>query len=229
MFDRIAPRYDLVNRLMTFGLDVSWRRRMARYLPERPELEVLDLATGTADQILTLCDECPRIRRAVGMDLSENMLDVGRLKVAEKGREDLISLTAGDAVSIPAPDASFDAVTISYGIRNVTDVPASLRDMRRVLKPGGRVLILEGSLPANPLIRWGHRIYLRYVMPFLGGLVSGDFQAYRYLNQTIEAFPCGEAFCQWLRDAGFEAVAADPVTFGVSTIYRGDRPAEEGT
>jgi demethylmenaquinone methyltransferase/2-methoxy-6-polyprenyl-1,4-benzoquinol methylase len=200
---------------------------MARYLPEGPALEVLDLATGTADQVLLLCDACDRIRHAVGMDLSENMLAVGRRKVAARGYADRIELLPGDAMSIPAPDRSFDAVTISYGIRNVTDVVASLRDMLRVLRPGGRVLILEGSLPANPLIRFGHLGYLRYVMPVLGGLISGDLRAYQYLNRTIESFPCGEAFRALLRQAGFVNVEALPVTLGVSTIYRGDRPPED--
>jgi demethylmenaquinone methyltransferase / 2-methoxy-6-polyprenyl-1,4-benzoquinol methylase len=224
MFDRIAPRYDLMNRLMTFGLDVRWRRRMARDLPPGEDLAVLDLATGTGDQLLLMMEVEPRIRRAVGIDLAEQMLARGRAKVAARGWGDRIELSVGDAAAIPAADGAFDAVTISFGIRNVVDVGAALREMFRVLRPGGRALILETSQPESGLLRFGHRVYLRRVMPYLGGLVSGDLEAYRYLNRTVETFPCGQAFCARLEAAGFREVAAHPLAFGAATIYRGDRP-----
>lgn len=228
MFDRIAPRYDLANRLMTFGLDRAWRRRLARHLPDGPNLVLLDLATGTADQVLLLCQVCDRIRRAVGMDLSGNMLAAGRRKLAARGQADRIELVTGDAMAIPAPDRSFDAVSMAFGIRNVTGVDVALREIRRVLRPGGRVLILETSVPGNPLLRLGHRFHLRFVLPALGHLVAGDGRAYRYLARTIETFPSGEAFCELLRQAGFVDVWAVPLAGGVSTLYRGDRPAGEG-
>ena len=225
MFDRIAPRYDLINRWLSFGLDVSWRKRMASLLPEGESLAVLDLATGTADQLLLLCDECDRIDQAVGMDLSENMLEVGRKKVAASRRCDCINLKMGDAVNIPEEDHMYHAVTISFGIRNVLDMEASMKDMLRVLRPNGRALILECSLPENALMRIGHVAYLRYAVPLIGAIISGDMEAYRYLNKTVETFPSGEAFCELMRSAGFEHVKANPVTFGVATIYQGDRPA----
>ena len=122
--------------------------------------------------------------------------------------------------------SSFDAVTISFGIRNVLDVPKGLREMHRVLRPGGRALILEFSLPANAFIRWGYLLYFRNVLPLVGGLVSGDAKAYRYLNETVETFPYGAAFTALMTDAGFENVQAKPLTFGIATLYRGDRPQD---
>ncbi len=223
MFDRIAPRYDLLNRMLSFGLDVRWRKRMAELLPRPDGLALLDLATGTADQLLMLADTPGRIASGVGMDMAEGMLAVGRKKIEAQGRGQSLVLKTGDATQIPADDASFDAVTISFGIRNVVDVPQALREMRRGLRPGGRALILEFSLPANPLVRFGHLTYLRYFLPTIGGIISGDLKAYRYLNRTIEAFPYGDAFCRLMEDAGFSSVRANPLTFGVASIYQGDQ------
>jgi demethylmenaquinone methyltransferase/2-methoxy-6-polyprenyl-1,4-benzoquinol methylase len=228
MFDRIAHRYDLLNRSLSFGRDTAWRKRMRRHLPVGRPLRVVDLATGTADQILFLLNGKAEIAEAKGYDLSEEMLEVGRKKIRERDLTDRVELLTGDAMASPAPDASADAVTISFGIRNVLDVPTALRDMKRILVPGGRVLILECSVPANPVIRWGYLLYFRHILPWLGGLVSGDRKAYQYLNQTVETFPCGEDFCALMRDAGFEDVKAEALTFGVATLYIGTRPEGEG-
>lgn len=224
MFDRIAPRYDLLNRVLSFGRDVTWRKRMARHLPAGRPLEVLDLATGTADQLLFLLDAGADVRAGMGMDMAEQMLDRGRGKIAQRGLGERLTLRTGDATSIPAPADSFDVVTISFGIRNVVDVGQALREMARVLRPGGRALILEFSLPANRLVRGGHLFYLRRVLPRIGGWVSGDPRAYRYLNQTIETFPYGPAFSRLMRDAGFVDCQAHPLTLGVASIYQGDKP-----
>lgn len=224
MFDRIAHRYDVLNRVLSFGRDVAWRKRMARYLPDGRHLDVLDLATGTADQLLFLDQAGAPIRSGVGMDMAEQMLDRGRAKIARQGLHDRLSLRTGDATAIPASAASFDAVTISFGIRNVVDVGQALAEMFRVLRPGGRVLILEFSLPAHPVVRAGHLFYLRRVLPRIGGWVSGDPRAYRYLNQTIETFPYGDAFCRLMAEAGFTDCRDHPVTLGVASIYRGDKP-----
>jgi len=223
MFNRISGSYDLVNRLLSFGIDVRWRKRIARHLPGGEALHVLDLATGTADQLLHLSAASHRMGKGIGMDLADGMLEVGRKKVGDRGLAEKISLEVGDATNIPADAGQFDATTISFGIRNVPDVSAALREMRRVLKPGGRALILEFSLPRNRLIRALHLFYLRRVLPRVGGIVSGDTEAYRYLNRTIEAFPYGDAFCDLMREAGFERVQATPLTFGVATIYQGDK------
>lgn len=217
IFNRIAKSYDSVNRILSFGLDIGWRKKVNTLLPQRSNLKLLDLATGTADQVIMLCDLNSNIDNAVGMDLSDEMLDIGREKVTRfNGR---IQLENGDAVKLPIEDGQYDAVTISFGIRNVPDVPASMKEMYRVLKDDSKALILEFSLPKNPIIRFGHLFYLRWVLPLVGGLISGDYEAYKYLNTSIEAFPYGEEFCNLLRDAGFETVTAHPVTFGIATIY----------
>lgn len=227
MFDRIAWRYDFLNRLLSLGSDVRWRKRMVRYLPPGESLNVLDMATGTADQIWMLLKASPRIHQAEGMDLSEGMLELGRKKIKERGLADRVVLRRGDVMAIPAPDNHYDVVTISFGIRNVEDVELGFREMLRVLKPGGRMLILEGSMPTHALMRKIYLLYFRRILPRVGGWVSGDAHAYSYLNKTVETFPCGEVFCEWMRAAGFQNVAADPRTFGVATIYRGDKPANE--
>jgi len=226
MFDRIAPRYDRLNRILSLRIDVAWRRRMARLLKDRGDLDLLDLATGTGDQLISLARHGLPLRRAVGLDMAERMLECGREKIRRAGLQDLLELRGGDATDIPFEAASFDAVTISFGIRNVVQVDRALREMRRVLRPGGRALILEFSLPGPVWIRGPYLFYLRHVMPRLGAWVSGDGGAYRYLNQTVETFPYGEAFCVLMRDAGFTGVQAHPQTLGIATIYQGDRPLE---
>lgn len=225
MFDRIAPRYDLLNRLLSMRRDVVWRKEMARQLPEGNALRILDLATGTADVLLSMVRHSSNIVHGVGLDMSHQMLVRGKPKIASDPR---LSLMRADATCIAIPDRVFDAVTISFGIRNVLDVPEGLREMHRVLKPGGRALVLEFSLPANPLVRWGYLLYFRNVLPLVGGIISGDAKAYRYLNETVETFPYGEAFCTMMRNAGLENVSAKPLTFGIATLYRGDRPHEAG-
>jgi demethylmenaquinone methyltransferase/2-methoxy-6-polyprenyl-1,4-benzoquinol methylase len=227
MFDRIAGRYDFLNRSLSFGQDIRWRKRMRRHVPADRPVRIVDLATGTADQILFLLDGKAEIQAADGYDLSEEMLEVGRKKIQQRGLEEKVKLHTGDAMASPAADASADVVSISFGIRNVMDVPTALRDMRRILVPGGVVCILECSVPQNPVVRWGYLLYFRHILPKLGGWVSGDANAYKYLNQTVETFPCGEAFCVLMREADFEQVKAEPMTFGVATLYTGLRPLEE--
>ena len=225
MFDRIAPRYDLLNRCLSFGRDIAWRKRMAGSLKGRPPQRLLDLATGTGDQIFHLIAAGAPLREAIGMDMSEEMLAVGAAKLKRRPLGFPVTLARGDATAIPCEDAVFDAVTIAFGIRNVEDVSRGLTEMYRVLVPGGRVLILEFSLPGNAFVRWGYLLYFRHILPLIGGWISGDISAYRYLNRTVETFPHGEVFCDRVREAGFSNVTAIPVTFGVATIYQGDKSA----
>jgi demethylmenaquinone methyltransferase/2-methoxy-6-polyprenyl-1,4-benzoquinol methylase len=223
MFDRIARRYDLANRLLSFGQDIIWRKKLAGLFPDRQSQHVLDLATGTADVLLSLVKYSKKIESGVGLDMSEKMLAIGRSKTTRAALSEQLFFLRGDATSIPCLDNSFDAVTIAFGIRNVTDVRKSLREMHRVLNAGGKVLVLEFSLPSNKLIRNLHLFYLRYLLPTIGGLISGDKDAYRYLNTTIESFPYGEEFLRLMADVGFESTKAHPLTFGTATIYEGQK------
>ena len=196
---------------------------MKRCLPDRDGLHLLDLATGTADQLIFLSQD-PRVHSGVGMDLAERMLDIGRKKIERLDLADSYDLRVGDADKVPIEDEVADVVTISFGIRNVCSVEGALKEMVRVLKPGGRVLILEFSLPKNRMFRQLYLFYFRHMLPRIGGLISGDAYAYRYLNQTVESFPYGEEFCSLMRAAGFEDVKARPLTFGIASIYQGDKP-----
>ena len=218
MFDRIAHRYDLLNRLLSGGQDVVWRKKVSRYLSDRPQQRVLDLATGTGDLLISMARNNARVASGTGIDMAEKMLDVGREKLARLNLDDRLELRVGDATRIPYEANAFDAVTISFGIRNVIDVPAGLGEMHRVLNPGGRAIVLEFSLPANRLIRSSYLFYFRNILPKIGGLISGDSYAYGYLNKTVETFPYGDEFCQLMRDQGFINVAMKPLTFGIATI-----------
>lgn len=223
LFDRIAPRYDLLNRLLSFRQDVSWRKKLARQLPADGKLTVLDLATGTADVLLTFFRENPRLKFAVGLDMAQEMLKLGRKKISQDPSQPSIYLIPADALKIPFHSGAFDVITIAFGIRNVLDVPQALREMYRLLKSGGRVLILEFSLPDWRLLRSLYLFYFRNVLPRVGGLISGDGYAYSYLNQTVETFPYGEEFCQLLIQAGFSKVQQINLTAGIAAIYQGDK------
>lgn len=226
MFDRIARRYDLLNRVLSAGIDVTWRKKMAKFLPAADNLHLLDLATGTADQIIYLLGS-NRIARAIGVDLSEGMLTQGRKKIANLNLDNKVELRTGDACAIPFSDQIFDVVTISFGIRNVPDVQKSLHEMFRVLKPGGRALILEFSLPKSSWIRKPYLFYFRNVLPAIGETISGDEVAYRYLNMTVEDFPHGPDFLKLMENAGFKELHQEPLTFGIASIYIGIKPEDK--
>ena len=223
MFDRIAHRYDLLNRLLSGGTDVRWRKLMNRRIPEGNDLCVLDLATGTADVLIAMERACPQVSSGIGLDMSGGMLKYGQQKLVALGLDQKYRLVRGDATALGLDAERFDAVTISFGIRNVLDVSEGLKEMHRILKPGGRALILEFSLPANRPFRACYLFYFRHVLPRLGALISGDTYAYRYLNETVETFPYGEEFCDLMRDAGFESVTATPLTFGIASLYQGEK------
>lgn len=225
MFDRIAHRYDLLNRLLSMGTDTGWRRKLNRGIPGGTDLRVLDLATGTADVLIALDRACPQVAGGVGLDMSGGMLKYGREKLRKRGLDQKFQLVRGDATRMGLAPESFDAVTIAFGIRNVLDVDQGLSEMHRILKPGGRALILEFSLPANRPFRALYLFYFRHILPRIGALISGDAHAYRYLNETVETFPYGEDFCDLMRNAGFEAVTATPLTFGIASLYQGERGA----
>jgi len=219
MFDRIAHRYDLLNRVLSLRRDVYWRNAVANYLPEHRDLTILDVATGTADLLISLVNKCDRIKSAVGMDMSPRMLELGQKKISSGKYKEIIRLVRSDALWIPFTSSSFDAVTIAFGIRNVTDVSGALGEMSRVLKPGGKILILEFSLPRNRFLRKIYPFHLKGILPRMGSIISGDPYAYHYLNETVQTFPHGEQFCLLLEKAGFNSVKAVPLTGGIVTIY----------
>jgi len=221
MFDRIAPTYDLLNHLLSLGRDFSWRRRAARMLPHSEDLKVADLATGTGDLLVTLLRERPNVTEAVGLDLSEEMLKIALRKISERGFADRIRLVCDDAVHSALPGESFNAVTMAFGIRNTPDVEATLREIHRLLEPGGTAVILEFSLPRGVVLRGCYLAYLRLGVPVIGALLSGSKSAYRYLNESIEAFYRPDDFCALMRQVGFSEVAATPLTCGVASVYTG--------
>ena len=215
MFDAIAPRYDLLNRLFSLGVDRAWRRRVLRILRREPVDRLLDLATGTADLALL----CARHARSVlGADISEGMLSHGRTKVDRAGLADRVELVRAASESLPFPDGHFDAVTVAFGVRNFDDLDRGLREMKRVLRPGGRVFVLEFS-KARGLMGALFRLYFHRVMPMVGRWVSGDSSAYTYLPRSVEAFPEGPEFERRLWASGFSAVTSDRLSGGIATLY----------
>ncbi len=229
LFNRLSRKYDFLNHLFSAGQDIFWRRKAVRYLPEHFSGILLDVACGTGDFLLAaLHARSAGSFPAVALDPARNMLRLARKKAGKRSGSHAILFTEGVATALPLPSNSASAVTIAFGIRNVANFRAGLREMYRVLHPGGRAILLEFSLPGNPVLKWIYLLYFRYILPVLGGLLSGDFPAYRYFNLTVEEFPYGQAFCEELERAGFCRVRHIPLTFGVATVYLGEKPEEAG-
>ncbi len=222
MFDRISPTYDKVNRILSLGQDHRWRKKAAAELPPRPHLEILDLATGTGDQMLAICQQNVAVHRLVGIDLAEEMMSIGRKKFDQTSFKSRVEFLRADAEKLPFKNESFDAATFSFGIRNVQSPPQSLKEIYRTLKPSGRAIILEFAMPPA-WIRPFFLFYLRSILPKLGAVFSKDLEAYRYLNRTIESFPSGSAFCDWMRQAGFVNVREKRLNFGSVALYIGEK------
>lgn len=220
MFDRISRRYDLLNHLLSLGLDFYWRYRTVDKLDRRTNQLILDLACGTGDLALAATNNLDSSCRVIAVDKAPQMLQLAADKIARR-RVNSISLALGDGMALPLKDSGIDAAMIAFGIRNMPDTSVCLREIHRVLKIGGKAIVLEFSLPSNRLLRMIHRFYLRRIVPAVGRIVSGDKYAYSYLNQTIETYAQGEAFCELMRHAGFIEVIAEPISFGIVTIYTG--------
>lgn len=220
MFDAISTTYDKVNLILSFGIDRVWRKTLAEHLPKESSLDVLDCATGTGDQLFSILQKNPSWK-GIGIDLSQEMLEIAKKKNVKKGLEMKANFQVASALDLPFPDDSFAAVTISFGIRNVENVVEALTEMRRVLLPGGTILILEFSLPKNPILRFFHSFYLKKVLPFVGGVFSKNKEAYTYLQKTIDSFPYGKSFCDLLFKAGFQQVKDYPLSGGIATLYEG--------
>lgn len=218
MFDSIAPAYDFMNRAMTMGIDRLWRHKAVRLLRDCQHDDILDIATGTGDLAIKLARELDPIA-VTGVDLSEGMIEIGRAKVAKEGLQEVVTLGIGDCLLLPFTDASFDVVTCAYGVRNFADLQAGYREMHRVLRPGGRAVILELSTPTSPMVRPLYNFYTRHVIPTVGRMVSKDVRAYSYLPESIAAVPQGDAMTAIMLEAGFSQARAIPLTMGVCTIY----------
>lgn len=217
MFRSIARRYDLANHLLSCGVDFSWRRRAAEIVARWSPPRIVDLATGTGDLALALTRKLPGAE-IVGVDFAEEMLACARAK-------GLRQAILADAMKLPFAEASFDCVTIAFGLRNLPDYGGGLREMHRVLRPGGHLLVLEFSLPRLSILRAMYRGYLHYFLPLIGSLLTGHRSAYQYLGDSIEQFPAGGAMLRLLEQSGFSDVRAEPLTGGIVTIFTGTKPA----
>ncbi len=218
MFARIAGRYDLANHLLSGGVDHWWRQRLVRVVHDAKATVLLDLATGSGDVAFALADGLPPGARITGMDFCQPMLDEAVKKRSGNGRWSAIMFQQGDGMALPLPDRTFDAVTISFGLRNMADRHKSLCEMRRVLRPGGRLFVLEFSQPFF-WFRPFYYAYLKLVLPAIAGIVTGDRSAYEYLCGSIEKFPGREAMSAEISRAGFSSVRATPLTFGIVALH----------
>jgi demethylmenaquinone methyltransferase/2-methoxy-6-polyprenyl-1,4-benzoquinol methylase len=224
MFDAIAPRYDLLNHLLSAGIDRRWRTRAIRALRLTGTERVLDLCTGTADLAIAAGQARPPAARVIGVDFSEAMLTFAGRKIDRAGAAaGRVSLVRGDAMRIPASAASVDAVTIAFGIRNVEQPDVALREIARVLRSGGRLVILEFAIPTAPLFRAIYLSYFRHILPRIGRAISRHEAAYDYLPASVGAFASPETFMNLLRNIGFVQVSADPLTFGSVYLYTGTK------
>ncbi|HKL48725.1 MAG TPA: bifunctional demethylmenaquinone methyltransferase/2-methoxy-6-polyprenyl-1,4-benzoquinol methylase UbiE [Desulfuromonadales bacterium] len=224
MFSEIAPRYDFLNRLLSLGIDRRWRRFAVRQLQVPEKGRVLDVATGTGDVALEIAAQTPPSVQIVGEDFTQEMLVLGSRKVRESDADGRIMMVNAPCEVMPHPDAVFDGVTIAFGIRNVVDRMAGLREMCRVLKPGGRAVILEFSNPQSRLFKASYHFYFRRVLPFVGGLFSRR-SAYQYLPDSVLEFPSQQEFADLMLEAGFADVRHYDLTFGIATVYVGTTPS----
>lgn len=217
MFDTISNNYDGLNRVISFGIDVKWRKRVVDILSEKHPKTILDIATGTGDLAINLVRTgAPKI---VGLDISPGMLEVGKKKVAAKNLEGTIEMVKGDSENLPFADNSFDAITVAFGVRNFETLDKGLSEIYRVLVPKGTFVVLETSVPTQIPYKQGYGLYTKYVLPAIGKLFSKDRSAYAYLSESASVFPHGEAFNNILRNIGFIEVENRPQTLGVASIY----------
>ncbi len=222
MFGAIAPRYDFLNRLLSFGIDRRWRTKAVRLLKYREGSRILDVATGTGDVALEIALKTPDSVRITGADFCKEMIDLGILKVAASPFANRIELKVAPCEDLPFANDTFDSITIAFGIRNVVDRKLGLAEMWRVLRPGGRMIILEFSTPSSLLFRQVYYFYFRRLLPIVGGIFS-RYNAYRYLPDSVLDFPLQEEFSRMIADAGFRNIHLHELTFGIATIYVGEK------
>ncbi len=221
MFDNISPKYDFLNHLLSGGIDIYWRKRAIKLLRKAQPRTILDIATGTGDFAIEALALKPE--KIVGVDISEGMLAVGREKIKKLGKQDIIELRSGDSESLPFSDNYFDAVIVSFGVRNFENLLAGLSDMNRVMRPGGTCVIVEFSKPRSFPFRHLYNFYFKYILPTIGKIVSKDSSAYTYLPESVQAFPDGRDFLTIFEQAGFKNTKCIPLTFGICSIYTGQK------
>ncbi|WP_026978808.1 bifunctional demethylmenaquinone methyltransferase/2-methoxy-6-polyprenyl-1,4-benzoquinol methylase UbiE [Flavobacterium tegetincola] len=217
MFDTISGNYDGLNRVISFGIDVKWRKKVLKMVADTHPDTILDIATGTGDLALLMTQT--NATKIIGLDISAGMLEVGRKKITEKKLDSKIEMVLGDSENIPYDDATFDAITVAFGVRNFETLEKGLAEILRVLKPGGIFVILETSVPEKFPYKQGYKFYSKNILPLIGKMFSKDDSAYQYLSDSASVFPYGETLNNILRKTGFIEVNALPQTFGVATIY----------
>ena len=218
MFDRISPKYDALNHLLSLNIDKVWRRKTAKAVAKSQPKTILDLATGTADLAIALA-KCNPQAHIIGMDISEKMLEIGKEKVSKKGLANQIELRLGDAATLPFESNTFDAVTVAFGVRNFENLEHGLSEIQRVLKPNGRAVILEFSMPERFPIKQLYALYFKHLLPAIGKAVSKDRNAYSYLPLSVEQFPKPKVFLRMLAEKGLENGMAKPLSFGIASLY----------
>ncbi len=217
MFDNISGNYDSLNRVISFGIDIKWRKKVLKIVSDNNPKIILDIATGTGDLAILMAQT--KAEKIIGLDISAGMLEVGKKKVEHKNLSTTIDLVLGDSENIPFEDNYFDAITVGFGVRNFENLEKGFSEILRVLKPGGVFVILETSVPDKTPYKQGYRFYSKNILPIIGKLFSKDNSAYGYLSESAAVFPYGEALNNILRKIGFIDVVAMPQTFGVATIY----------
>jgi demethylmenaquinone methyltransferase / 2-methoxy-6-polyprenyl-1,4-benzoquinol methylase len=222
MFNRIAPYYDLLNRTLSLGIDTIWRKKAIDMLKELQPQQVLDVATGTADVAMEAARRLSP-QKITGVDISTEMLDIGRSKIHRQGMEGLIELMEGDSENLPFQDNTFDAITVAFGVRNFENLEKGLREMQRVLRHGGKLVVLEFSKPRLFPFRQVFNLYFKHILPLIGKMTSRDPRAYRYLYESVQAFPDGEDFIKILEKTGYKSNQCIPLTLGICSIYTGEK------
>ncbi len=218
MFDNVSSNYDFLNRLLTFGIDVSWRKKVVKMVADQNAKIIMDIATGTGDLAIMLAKINPE--KVIGLDISQGMLDVGKKKVEQLNLTDKVEMVIGDSENLTFADNTFDAITVGFGVRNFEDLEKGLGEIYRVLKPKGTFVVLETSQPTNFLVKQGFTFYSKYIIPTVGKIFSKDKNAYQYLPESAAAFPYGEEFNNILLKTGFNTSKVYPQTFGAATIYQ---------
>ncbi len=223
MFDAIAPSYDRLNHVLSLDVDRLWRRHALRYIVDGTPQRILDVACGTGDSTISAAKAAAEGSEVIGVDISEGMLALVRDKAEKAGVSDRVSVETGDGEALRFDDRSFDRVTCAFGIRNFEHKDLGLAEMFRVLRPGGRVVILELSVPGNPLLRWLYDLYFLHILPWIGGKVSGEKAAYKYLPASVHNFPAPEEFCKMIQDAGFSSARFRTFSLGLCRLYLGEK------